>query len=188
MTDPLAFSLAVFAVLATPGPTNTLLLTSGARVGLCRSLPLLIAEAGGYSIAILAVGLMLGRFVSIIPSARPILSVAVASYLCVIALKLWRRDGVRTTGTVTWFNVFITTLLNPKVLIFALVIIPLDEPNAKHYVAAFLAILIPVGLSWIAFGAAARRVVDHRLMQLVPKFASIALVSFAVLLVGSSLS
>jgi threonine/homoserine/homoserine lactone efflux protein len=78
--------------------------------------------------------------------------------------------------------------LNPKVLVFALVIIPLDEPNAEHYVGAFLAILIPVGLSWIAFGAAARRIVHHRLIQLVPKVASIALVGFAVLLVGSSSS
>jgi len=148
----------------------------------------LIAEAAGYSIAILVVGLLLGRFVSMIPSARPILSIAVASYLCAIALKLWRGDSVQTTGTVTWSNVFMTTLLNPKVLIFALVIIPLDEPDARHYMAAFLAILIPVGLSWIAFGAAARKIVNHRLIQLVPKVASIALVGFAVLLVGSSLS
>jgi hypothetical protein len=67
MEDPLLFTLAVLAILGTPGPTNTLLATSGAGVGLRRSLVLLPAEACGYLISILLLGLVLGPVVAASP-------------------------------------------------------------------------------------------------------------------------
>jgi hypothetical protein len=60
MEDPVLFALAVLAVLGTPGPTNTLLATAGATAGLRRSLALIPAEAAGYTISILTLGLALG--------------------------------------------------------------------------------------------------------------------------------
>jgi threonine/homoserine/homoserine lactone efflux protein len=51
----LTFLVAGYSLLAPPGPTNTLLATSGAGVGFSRSLPLLAAGA-----AWLAVGAVLG--------------------------------------------------------------------------------------------------------------------------------
>jgi threonine/homoserine/homoserine lactone efflux protein len=41
MDTLLPFILAVLALLATPGPTNTLMAAAGAQRGLVRSLPLL---------------------------------------------------------------------------------------------------------------------------------------------------
>lgn len=45
------FVAVVVALLATPGPTNTLLAASGAAVGLTRSPRLLLAECAGYFLA-----------------------------------------------------------------------------------------------------------------------------------------
>ncbi|MGN4075192.1 hypothetical protein ACS0X5_11490 [Burkholderia gladioli] len=61
MLSPLLFGLTVASILAMPGPTNTLLATGGATVGLRRALPLALAEALGYGLAILAIGLVLAR-------------------------------------------------------------------------------------------------------------------------------
>ncbi|HZF76664.1 MAG TPA: lysine transporter LysE, partial [Acetobacteraceae bacterium] len=63
MQDPVLFALAVLFILGTPGPTNTLLATSGATAGFRRSLILLPAEAAGYGISILTLGLVLGPVV-----------------------------------------------------------------------------------------------------------------------------
>lgn len=44
MTNPFLFVLTVVTILVMPGPTNTLLATGGATVGMRRALPLALAE------------------------------------------------------------------------------------------------------------------------------------------------
>ena len=68
MTDPILFFLAVATILATPGPTNTLMATSGATAGIVRSLPLLMAEIAGYLIAILMIRAVLAPLVHAYPA------------------------------------------------------------------------------------------------------------------------
>ena len=101
MEDPVLFALAVLAVLGTPGPTNTLLATAGATAGLRRSLPLIPAEAAGYTIAVLTLGLALGPVVAGAPLLAGALRAAVGVYLLFLALRLWRRGGAAlATGAV----------------------------------------------------------------------------------------
>lgn len=120
MEDPALFLLTVLIILGTPGPTNTLLATSGAAVGWRRSLVLLPAEAAGYLLSILILGLVLGPIVAASPAIALILRLAVGSYLLALALKLWRRGTVLEDGAVAAVRphqVFVTTLLNPKAII-----------------------------------------------------------------------
>lgn len=58
----LKMSMYVSLVLIVPGPTNTLLLSSGLKVGLRGTWPLVIAEALGYAIAISVWGFFLAAF------------------------------------------------------------------------------------------------------------------------------
>lgn len=60
----LTFFTATCFLLAMPGPTNTLLATSGAGIGIARSLHLLAAELCGYLAAITLLRLALGPVVS----------------------------------------------------------------------------------------------------------------------------
>lgn len=184
MTDPLLFSLGVLAVLVVPGPTNTLLMTSGATVGVRRSLPLLLAEASGYVLGILVVS----PLSSVQPTGRAILGAAVGLYLLMIATRLWRHSPRSLERPVTWRSVFVTTLLNPKVLVFALLVFPMGAPRPERYLAAFCAIVMPVGASWIAFGAFAGRLAAHRHSSLVPRVAAVVMVGMAFLLIGNSVS
>ena len=117
----LTFFTATYVLLAMPGPTNTLLATSGAGIGIARSLHLLAAELCGYLLAIALLRLALGPIVSDIPIAALALRVAVTVYILCLAFMLWRvntrerRDG----APVRFGQVLLATLLNPKALVFA---------------------------------------------------------------------
>jgi len=186
VVDPFLFGLAAFIVLATPGPTNTLLLTAGVTVGLRRSAPLLLAEVGGYGISIGAFLVAGGLISSAVPAARAALRGVVALYLLGLAITLWRRKAEVGTCVVLWRHVFVTTLLNPKALVLAFVIIPRHFPNAVTYFAALIAIIPFVGASWIILGALPRSRIRW-LSAVAPKIGAVVVASFALLFMISSI-
>jgi threonine/homoserine/homoserine lactone efflux protein len=181
MTDPILFILAVLTLLGTPGPTNTLLATSGATAGVRRSLVLLVGELGGYLIAIAAIRIVLGPVIHAWPVVGIALKVAVVAYLVVIAVRLWRHGNSLTDekARIDVPAVFVTTLLNPKALIFALSIIPAEHPALWAYFTAFAVAVPLVGLCWILLGRAVGAAAGERHVGIVRKIASVALVGFA---------
>ncbi|MGK7871489.1 LysE family translocator [Falsiroseomonas sp. E2-1-a20] len=190
MEDPVLFVLAVLAVLGTPGPTNTLLATAGATAGLRHSLPLIAAEAGGYTVSILTLGLMLGPAMAAAPLLAGVLRAAVGVYLLSLAFRLWRCGGAAlTTGAVvTPRQVFITTLLNPKAIVFALGVVPFAAGRGvwPPYMLGFLLLLVAVGVFWIAAGAMLGGAASRRGWGgAVPRVGAAAVGSFAVLLLAA---
>jgi threonine/homoserine/homoserine lactone efflux protein len=162
VTDPIAFVLASLALLATPGPTNTLLATSGATAGFVRSLKLILAEQAGYAISILALALVVLPLMDGGPAVSIGLRLACGVYLVWSAWHLWREGSSQLASTepVSFRRVFVTTLLNPKGIIFALAIVPhLGQRRiveAAPYLLGLSALIIGVACCWIATGAAIR--------------------------------
>jgi threonine/homoserine/homoserine lactone efflux protein len=158
MTSPLLFCLSVLAILATPGPTNTLLAISGASAGLRRSLIMVPAELGGYVTAILIVGLVIGPVLSR-PGPFVAIRVCITLYLVYLSVRLWRLPppDLQATRSIGPRDVLVTTLLNPKASIFALAIIPMQNPNWPLYLLGFCTLLVPMSLLWIGTGIAMRR-------------------------------
>ncbi|HVG48383.1 MAG TPA: LysE family transporter, partial [Rubellimicrobium sp.] len=118
-------ALALLALLAAPGPTNTLLAVAGAERGWRPALRLTPFVPLGYlattvPLALLGVGLL-----DAIPSARAAVTLLAAAWVFRLAVGMWRvplrKDG---TPAVTMGHVVVTTLLNPKALIFGLVLLP----------------------------------------------------------------
>ena len=186
MEDVVLFTLAVITLLITPGPTNTLLATAGATRGFRRSLHLLLGELSGYNISILTLGTL---FASQFSGSKVgvALSLLAGAYLALTAVRFWRTPLELNRATVSLRQVFITTLLNPKALVFAFVIVPMRLPNTWLYLVGFSAIVVVVGTIWIGFGTLAGRAAGSRYLAVVPKAASIALVVFAATLIGSTL-
>lgn len=190
MKDPLLFALAVLAVLGTPGPTNTLLATAGATGGVRRSLPLVPAEAAGYAISVLTLGLVLGPVLARMPALDATLRGAVGAYLLLLAVRLWRRGKatLRTAALVTPVQVFLTTLLNPKAIVFALGIVPFGAPRVWPYMLAFLSLTACVALGWIVAGAMLGGVAGRGGWSgAVPRTGAAAIGVFAVLLLAAPL-
>jgi threonine/homoserine/homoserine lactone efflux protein len=192
MIDPIAFILATLLLLGTPGPTNTLLATSGAAAGLRPSLRLLGAELSGYMISILVLTLALGPLVRGNPMVGVTLKVLCSAYLVWLAIKLWREgsSALISTDPVKFRRVFTTTLLNPKAVIFAFTILPhLADGRLVQglpYLLGLCAMIVLVGGSWIALGAGIRAGSAGQLPSgVVRRVGAGALVVFAMVL-GSS--
>jgi threonine/homoserine/homoserine lactone efflux protein len=189
MEDPVLFVLTVLAILGTPGPTNTLLATAGASVGLRRALRLMPSEAAGYLIAILAIGLIFRPMVTHHPTVGVVLRLLVGIYLLWLALGLWRRGGLALPGpaqVITMRQIFVTTLLNPKAIVFALGVIPFGASRPWLYLLSFLVLLSGVALAWISLGAAMGRAATALgRAALVPRVGALVVGVFALLLVAS---
>lgn len=192
MIDVLTFVPAVAALLATPGPTNTLLASSGAQAGFRRSLPLVPAELCGYALAIAGWGLFLEPASAGLPWLKPALRLACAAYLVAVAWGLWSRAGeaLGASGFGTR-RVFTATLLNPKALLFAAVIFPetaFRSPDVfLQAMATFAAVIVPIALAWIGFGSALAKpgfVVRPRTVQ---RGAALVLLTFSASLGAAAL-
>jgi threonine/homoserine/homoserine lactone efflux protein len=158
--DPIVFVAASVTLLITPGPTNTLLATSGAIAGVRRSLPLLVSEVGGYLAAILILRLLAAPAIAAAPAIEPTLRILVSAYLLYLALRLWQQGSAKlnASGPVTFGRVLMTTLLNPKGIIFAFTILPQNKGlvDLVPWLVALALMILAIGGLWIAIGASLR--------------------------------
>lgn len=189
MTYP-AFISASLALLLAPGPTNTLIGIAGARGGLGSASRLLPAELAGYLTTILPLTWLGAEFLSRHPAAAIGLKAFAAAWVMLLAVKLWRMNGEPGTGSaVTGRRVYLTTVLNPKALIFGLVL--LLPPAAGDFLAKlglFCLMVAAVALLWSAFGrlTQAGETGDRRLL-VVQRVASIWLAVVSVTLIAGVL-
>ncbi|MBK0062483.1 MULTISPECIES: LysE family translocator [unclassified Acinetobacter] len=186
----------VITILLTPGPTNTLLASSGIESGLRKSLKLIPAEATGYLIAISLWGILIDSIADSFPLIPPVMKLLSATYIIFLALKLWKTSTVDTTldqPLITVKALFCATLLNPKALLFASAIFPASSWSSTHnyviHMGTFLALILPIAMFWIFIGSI---LVSNRISWLnqknLKRTASLVLVSFSIPLSYSALT
>lgn len=151
----LSFAVASLMVLLTPGPTNTILAASGATMGLRRSLHLPLAEALGYALAI-GLFLSLEDMLRDIPAALPIMKGVAAAWLAWCAVKLWTQPVAMAAEQRrgAFWHVLWTTMLNPKAMLVATVVIPTLMPHSRaSALLCFVVLSTLAGFGWTALGA-----------------------------------
>jgi threonine/homoserine/homoserine lactone efflux protein len=188
----LPFILATFSLLAIPGPTNTLLATSGAGAGLSRSLHLLAAELCGYLTAVVVQRLVLGPLVISVPMAGVVLRAAITIYVLYLARLLWRYRvrELADAMPITFRAVLLTTLLNPKAAIFAFLLLPpaIGFVELTPWIAVMAVQIVAVGAAWLTLGATfgrGLRGLGHP--ELMYRLSAIALVVMATVISARSL-
>ncbi len=152
------FGLAVLALLVTPGPTNTLLAIAGAERGWRGALRLIPAELCGYLATVVPLALIGTRLADAAPGARTGLTLVAGAWVAWLAWSMWRGPGrLRGPLTVTARRVAITTLLNPKAVVFGLLLLPAPEPaRLLANLALFMVLVVGVASAWSFAGAALR--------------------------------
>jgi threonine/homoserine/homoserine lactone efflux protein len=149
-----AFLSAVLALLATPGPTNTLLAVAGAAEGIVRPLRLIPVEMAAYFAVVVPLAVVGAPLLETLPAIATLLRVAAAMWVMALAVRMWRLDPSASGGAVTARGLFVTTLLNPKTLVIGLVLLPAPAaPSFALHLALFAGLLPLIATMWIAAGA-----------------------------------
>lgn len=185
-----AFLSAVLALLIAPGPTNTLMGVAGAQAGLGRVVRLLPAELAGYLTTILPLVWLGAEMLARWPAASLVLKLAAAVWVMALAVRMW---GLRSAGVasrpVTARQVFVTTMLNPKALVFGLVLLPAPgEADFAPRLALCCLMVCCVALLWGAAGALTQLGAGaERRLMLVQRIASLWLGVVALSLIANAL-
>lgn len=146
-------AIAVLVLLLTPGPSNTLVLLAGAERGIAGALRLVPAELGGYVLTILPLTLFGAAVLARHPTLHSGVTLAAAVWVTVLAIRLWRvADGDGRATSVNAQTLFLTTTLNPKALIFGLVLLPSPDRLGTH-LALFASLVVVVAMVWAGIGA-----------------------------------
>lgn len=153
-----AYLSAVLALLLAPGPTNTLMGVAGAQRGIGRMARLLPAELAGYLTSIIPLVWIGAEVLERFPPAAVALELAAAVWVMLLAIRLWGLPGEEGRGEVTAGRVYVTTMLNPKALVFGLVLLPSpSEPEFAGRLALFCLSVVCVALLWGTAGALSQR-------------------------------
>ncbi|MFT3689525.1 LysE family translocator [Paenirhodobacter sp.] len=185
----IAFIPAVLALLLAPGPTNTLIGLAGAQGGLRGAARMMPAELAGYLTTVLPLAVFGGALVARWPEAAVMLKIAAAIWVMVLAVRLWQPGGKAAPGGVSRRRVYVTTVLNPKALVFGLVLLPgATAPEFPARLAAFCALVLLVATAWGLLGAALRAGLAGGRMMLLQRIAAGWLAFVAITLLGGAIT
>jgi threonine/homoserine/homoserine lactone efflux protein len=89
-----------------------------------------------------------------------------------------------TQRLITFRDVLVTTMLNPKALLFGLGIIPVHASDRLAYFVAFVTMVIGAGSGWALLGVAlARGILPKASAHLMPRLGAVVITAFACYLV-----
>ena len=159
MIDWLALGIYTFVMSITPGPNNIMLLASGARFGIRRTLPHLLGVSAGFTAQTVAVCAGLGLVTERLPGLQLWLTWAGVGFMAWLAYKLLRSgpagsaDAARPLSTL---EAALFQLINPKAWVIAVTTASVFMPKSGDLVLALAGItfvLVGVNLPCIAIWA-----------------------------------
>lgn len=160
--DALApFAIFAFVSAATPGPNNLLLLTSGIRVGLWRSIPFIVGISVGFSALLVATGYGLGQVFESFPAVQLALKIVGSIYFVALAWTLVSSQETHTAdqgrGLGFWTGVLFQAV-NPKAWLMCITAIALFLPSTWTFATiammagVFVVVGFPANMAWAGAG------------------------------------
>jgi len=174
-------------VLLVPGPTNSLLLVSGLKKGVLKSSPLIIAEACGYITAIAFWAVLLSAITKNHPLFPEVAKAVCSMYIFYLAIKIWSFGKLsQSNGNISFFQMVIASVLNPKALLFVTLFIPNGFLSSFNgfllFSFLFMLVVVPIGFMWISLGGIMKKNISQNIMTLCYKTISLLLITLGCVL------
>lgn len=194
MTAGQALAFLLFAVVAaiTPGPSNLILTSTGAKVGLLRGLPCLGGVVIGMGLMMFLVAFGLGNVVLASPWVILLLKWAGTGFLLWLSWKIataGRSDATAEKQPLGFWGAAAFQWINPKSWLVSIsaVSVYLHPAAGTAFIQAitfgllFILAALPSCFTWLAFGASLQRLLSKQ------RTARIFNVGMGILLAGSVL-
>ncbi len=166
-----ALTLFCFVACITPGPNNTLLMSTGAQFGLRKALPAVAGVLGGFLVMVAAVGFGLGALLSAAPWIFQVLQPIAVLYLLYLAYHIATAPPAvpaervaSARATLGFSKMAMFQLINPKSWIMAISATSAFATAGPDYAWQVLVIVgiytlvgLPSAISWAALGSLAGR-------------------------------
>ncbi len=157
------FLVYVFVTTFTPGPNNILAMSHGMRYGYRRSLGFLAGMFCGFTLIMLACGLLSFALLNLLPALKFWLYLSGAGYLVYLAIHtLFSRPESGEEGSQDAFNTFLAgfglQFLNLKVILYGVSVYTMFISPAFHaplQISAFAPLLAGVGFAAVSVWALA---------------------------------
>ena len=128
----LIYVLTVLALMATPGPSQLLMLANSARHGFRRGLATAFGDLTANLGQMLAAGLGLAALIAASATALGVIKWAGVAYLLWMGLRMIRQSGKTTSAEASqmpgpralWLQGFLTSAANPKAVVFFAALFP----------------------------------------------------------------
>ncbi len=168
MTLILAMAGFALSMSISPGPVNLMTLSSGARVGVARTLPFVTGATTGFTLMLFVLGLGAGSLIEQFPTLVKFIGYGGATLIGYMAFKIMTAnpnidlDQARSSG---FTHGAILQLLNPKAWIACLTggaafISTGDVQILLQFCLIYYIICYGSVLSWAVVGAGTRRLVQ----------------------------
>lgn len=162
-----AFFLFALVAAITPGPSNVLLVATGAQVGIWRGFACLLGIGAGMASMMFLAAYGLGSLLLAHPQVLLAARLAGTAFLLWLAWKIASATpappeaGAKPTG---FLGAALLQWVNPKAWMVSAgavaTYLPAEDGNALLFTAVFVAAAFPSGFVWLAFGAAAQRLLN----------------------------
>ena len=171
MQSLLPFLLFAFVATITPGPTNILALSHGARFGVRATLPLVLGACLAAALIVLLVGLGLGEALLRYPRVQLAMSWLGALWLSWLAWQLWRSAAAPLNTTdereLGPLGAAALQLVNPKVWMMAVAVVSVFAAGSADKAMRvlqlsliFLLLAMPSMTAWALLGAGSARLLQ----------------------------
>ncbi|KZM40800.1 hypothetical protein OA92_02265 [Marinomonas sp. SBI22] len=175
-----SFSLFSFVASITPGPTNVIALSYGGKLGILRVMPFILGASIGTGVILFFTAMGLTQFLFDYSFVKPLLGFVGASWLSLMAFKLFKLKSISADGTglddkqgLTWLQGCGLQFVNPKSWMMSVTVASLFPSQGLseliHYVVLavlFASIAVPCICVWAYLGKLANRHLNSEQQQI----------------------
>ena len=183
-----------FVMYVTPGPNNTMVLTSGLKFGFIKTIPHISGITIGHIIQLVLVCFGLGKIFQLFPFIQTILKIVCAIYLLYLGYKIigsFSKIKEDDSRPLKFYEAGLFQIVNPKAWTISSMAASSFLPRDGNlllsifFIAIVAFIICPLSISpWAAFGSAIRNLVrNNKLKALIEYLLAFLLLLTAILIV-----